>query len=228
VLDLQDVRKHFAGSDGSPIRAVDGVTLTLAAGELIALYGPSGSGKSTLLMLAAGIVRPDAGCVVYRGQDLAALSRGALARHRRTQLGFVFQSFHLAPGLSAIDNAAFKLVAGGMSRREARRRAAPLLDRLGVSAHADQRVAKLSRGERQRVAVARALANDPSLLLADEPTGSLDSCASQSVLSLLTGVCRERGVGVLLATHDPAGAEVADRVCTLHDGALSQPATVPR
>jgi putative ABC transport system ATP-binding protein len=228
VLELRHVRKHHAGADGTRIRAADDVSLTVEAGELVALYGPSGSGKSTLLMLAAGISRPDAGQVLFDGRDLATLTRSEAARHRRTQLGFVFQSFRLTPGLSAIDNAALKLVSGGLSRREARRRAAPLLERLGVSAHAERRATTLSQGERQRVAIARALANEPRLLLADEPTGSLDSHAGGAVRALLSEICRERRLGVLLVTHDPAGAEVADRVHALRDGALSPAAPVPR
>jgi putative ABC transport system ATP-binding protein len=228
VLELREVRKHYSGADGATIRAIDGVSVTVMPGELVAVCGPSGSGKSTLLMLAAGIARPDAGTILFDGHDLARLSRAETARYRRTQLGFVFQSFRLTPGLTAIDNAALKLVAGGMSRREARRRVAPVLERLGISGRAQERVDALSRGERQRVAVARALANGPRLLLADEPTGSLDSRAGGEVLALLAELCRERELGVVLVTHDPAGANAADRVCMLRDGVLSTPVAVPR
>jgi putative ABC transport system ATP-binding protein len=220
VLELRSVSKRFAGLDGETIRAVDDVSLTVAAGELVAIYGPSGSGKSTLLFVAAGIAPPDAGSVLFEGRDLAALSRRAAARHRRSALGFVFQSSRLVPGLSAIDNAALKLMAEGASRTEARRRVAPLLERLGVVRRAEHRATQLSRGERHRVALARALSNDPRLVLADEPTGSLDSQRSHEVLTLLAEVGRERGVGVLLATHDPAGADFADRVHRLRDGRL--------
>jgi len=220
VLELRDVRKHYLGSDGAAIRAVDGVSLTVAAGELVALYGPSGSGKSTLLMVAAGIARPDSGVVLFDGRDLARLSREQAARHRRRELGFVFQSFRLTPGLTAIDNAALKLLTGGVSRREAHRRVAPLLDRLGLGARAEQRVGALSRGERQRVAIARALANGPRLLLADEPTGSLDSQTGGEVIALLREVCRERDVAVMLVTHDPTVVELADHAYALRDGTL--------
>jgi putative ABC transport system ATP-binding protein len=228
VLELRNVRKHYAGADGATIRAVDDVSLTLTAGELVALYGPSGSGKSTLLMLAAGIARPDAGAVLFDGVDLATLSRAEAARHRRTQLGFVFQSFRLTPGLTAIDNAALKLVTRGVGRHDARRRVAPLLDRLGLSARADQRVDALSRGEQQRVAIARALANEPRLLLADEPTGSLDSRSGGDVLALLGELCRERQVAVMLVTHDPAATDAADHAYALRDGTLSPHAELPR
>jgi putative ABC transport system ATP-binding protein len=220
VLELQDVRKHYAGPDGETIRAVDGVSLTVAPGELVALYGPSGSGKSTLLMLAAGIATPDAGSVRFDGCDLSTLSRRAATRHRRTQVGFVLQSLRFVAGLPAIDNAAMKLLAEGATRQEARRRVAPLLERLGIERCAEQRVSQLSRGEAQRVALARALSNDPRLVLADEPTGNLDSARGAEVLRLLAEVCRERAVGVLLVTHDPAGVAYADRVHGLRDGRL--------
>jgi putative ABC transport system ATP-binding protein len=220
VLELQDVRKHYAGPDGETIRAVDGVSLTVAPGELVALYGPSGSGKSTLLMLAAGIATPDAGAVRFDGCDLSTLSRRAATRHRRTHVGFVFQSLRFVAGLPAIDNAAMKLMAEGATRQEARRRVAPLLERLGIERCAEQRVSQLSRGEAQRVALARALSNDPRLVLADEPTGNLDSARGAEVLRLLGEICRERAVGVLLVTHDPAGVAYADRVHGLRDGRL--------
>lgn len=220
MLELRAVQKHYAGSDGETIRAVDGVSLSVAAGELVAIYGPSGSGKSTLLFLAAGIARPDAGSVLFDACDLATLSRRAAARHRRRELGFVFESSRLVPGLTAIDNAALKLMAEGANRADARRRVAPLLERLGVVRRAEHRATQLSRGERHRVALARALSNEPRLVLADEPTGSLDTQRSGEVLALLAEICRERGVGVMLATHDPAGADVADRVHRLRDGRL--------
>jgi putative ABC transport system ATP-binding protein len=231
VLELRAVRKHFAGPDGEAIRAVDGISLTVDPGELVAIYGPSGSGKSTLLYLAAGITAPDEGVVEFDGRDLATLSRRAAARYRRNELGFVFQSSKLVPGLSAIDNAALKLMGDGGSRADARRRVGPLLDRLGLGARTEHRATQLSRGERHRVSLARALSNDPRLVLADEPTGSLDSRRSQEVLAMLAEVCRERGVGVLLVTHDPAGADFADRVHALHDGKLvawtPEPAAAP-
>jgi putative ABC transport system ATP-binding protein len=221
LLELEHVCKHYAGPDGEPICAVGGVSLTVAAGELVALYGPSGSGKSTLLLLAAGIVRPDAGSIRFDGRDLARLSRRAAAHFRRADLGFVFQTPRLVAGMTAVDNAALKVMGRGRSQADARRRVLPLLERLAVDHRADQRVAHLSQGERQRVALARALANGPRLVLADEPTGSLDSRRSEDVLALLAEVCRERGVGVLLATHDPAATSFADRVQTLHDGQLA-------
>ena len=227
MLELHAVTKHFEGLDGETIRAIDGVSLALAPGELAAIYGPSGSGKSTLLFLAAGITQPDAGSVRFAGRDLSTLSRREHARHRRSVLGFVFQSARLVPGLTAIDNAALKLMAEGASRAEARRRVAPLLERLDVLRRAEHRATQLSRGEAQRVALARALSTDPRLVLADEPTAALDSERGGEVLHLLAEVCRERRAGVLLATHDPAGAEVADCVHRLRDGRLETESAQP-
>jgi putative ABC transport system ATP-binding protein len=222
VLELRDVHKHFTAPDGDSVRAVDGVSLTVGPGELVALYGPSGSGKSTLLFLAAGLTRPDAGTVLFEGRDLARLSRREAARHRLTELGFIFQTFRLVPGLSAIDNAGLKLMAAGASRREARRGVAPLLERLGIGDRAEHRGTQLSMGERQRVAIARALSNGPRLVLADEPTGSLDSRRAQEVLALLAAVADERGIGVALVTHDPAAAAYATRAFRLQDGRLDR------
>jgi putative ABC transport system ATP-binding protein len=220
VLELRAVRKHYAGPDSETIRAVDDVSLSVEPGQFVALYGPSGSGKSTLLFLAAGLTQPDAGSVHFAGRDLATLSRREASRHRSSALGFVFQSTRLVPGLSAIDNASLKLLAEGASRIEARRRVAPLLDRLGLGGRAEQRASQLSRGERHRVALARALANEPRLVLADEPTGSLDSQRSREVLALLAEISREQAVSVVLVTHDAASAGFADRIHSLRDGRL--------
>jgi putative ABC transport system ATP-binding protein len=219
VLELRDVRRCYR-SGPELIRAVDGVSLSVQAGELIALYGPSGSGKTTLLLLAAGIARPDEGAVFFCGRDLGSMSPREATVYRRRSLGFVFQSFHLQPGLTAIDNAAVKLVADGMSPRKARRSVYPLLEQVGLAERARHKPAALSGGERQRVAIARALANDPPLVFADEPTGNLDTARGAAVLELLASVCRSRGAAVLLVTHDPAAAGSADRVLALRDGRL--------
>jgi putative ABC transport system ATP-binding protein len=220
TLELDAVAKRYAVGD-EVVRAVDGVSLTVAPGEVVALYGPSGSGKTTLLELAAGTQTPDAGTVRFGGVDLATLSLADAARHRRA-LGFVFQRFYLHPGTSALDNAATKLLFSGSSPRAARREAAVWLRRVGLERRAAQPPAKLSMGEQQRVVIARALAGDPALILADEPTASLDSERARAILTLLSGICRERGVGMLVATHDPDVAEFADRVCELRDGTLSE------
>jgi putative ABC transport system ATP-binding protein len=187
----------------------------------VALYGPSGSGKTTLLMLVAALLRPDAGAVLLDGRDISALSDREAARYRMHELGFVRQSLNLMPGASALDNAALKLMGTDIGSREARRRVLPLLGRLGLEPRRRHRAEQLSMGERQRVMIARALSTDPKLLLADEPTGSLDTERGRQVLALIAETCRERDVAVLLVTHDPQAAAFADRVYVLRDGRLA-------
>jgi putative ABC transport system ATP-binding protein len=220
VLELREVVKHYRIGESEPVRAVDGVSLTVKVGELIALYGPSGSGKSTLLLLIAALLGPDSGSVLLDGREISALSEHEAARYRLCELGFVRQTLNLTPGVSAIDNAALKLMGMGMRAREAREQVTPLMDTLGLEDRLRHRPDQLSMGERQRVMIARALSTDPKLVLADEPTGSLDSRRGQEVLELLTGVCRERELTVVLVTHDPQAAAYADRVLTLRDGRL--------
>jgi putative ABC transport system ATP-binding protein len=219
MLEFREVVKHYRTSD-EVVRAVDGVSLTIEPGEVVALYGPSGSGKTTLLLLASGMAAPDAGTVLYQGRPVADLSAREATRYRRTELGFIWQQFHLIPTMPAIDNAALKLVAGGASRRAARKGATEWLERVGLSDRKHHPPERLSTGERQRVAIARALANKPSLILADEPTGSLDTSRAEDVLAMLTEVSHRDGVAVLLVTHDPEAAAFADRVLTLRDGKL--------
>jgi putative ABC transport system ATP-binding protein len=219
MLRLDEVVKHYRVGDGEIVRAVDGVSLSVAAGELAALYGPSGSGKTTLLMVIAGLLLPDSGSVTVNGRDVSGLSARERAHYRRSELGFIRQSLDLIPGVRADDNAALKLLATS-GRRDAQRRVAPLLERLGLNGRAGQRAEQLSMGERQRVMIARALSTEPSLVLADEPTGSLDTDRGKEVLTLLVEVCHERNVGVLLVTHDPRAAAFADHVHALRDGRL--------
>ncbi len=220
MLELRDLVKHYRSGDGEIVHAVDGVSMSIAPGELVALYGPSGSGKTTLLMLIAALLRPDAGAVLMDGRDISELTDADAARYRLHELGFVRQSLNLVPGVSALDNAALKLLGVDMGAREAHRRVMPLLERLGLGGRTKHRAEQLSMGERQRVMIARALSTEPKLLLADEPTGSLDSARSRAVLNLLTEVCRERNVAVMLVTHDPQAAAYADRVHALLDGKL--------
>jgi putative ABC transport system ATP-binding protein len=229
VLECDGVVKHYRGFGGEVVRAVDGVTLTVGAGEIVALYGPSGSGKSTLLMLAAALMAPDAGVVRFEGQDLAALSAAEAADYQRRKIGFVYQSFHLMAGVPAVENAAIKLLADRVPLKQARRAAIPWLERVGLAARLDHTPDRLSGGERQRVAIARALVNEPRLILADEPTGSLDTQRGGEILALLSEIARQQRVGVLLVTHDSQAAAVADRVCTLRDGKLvaDEPAVAP-
>ncbi len=226
TLELREVVKHYT-SGGEVVRAADGISLTVDAGEVVAIYGPSGSGKTTLLLLAAALLAPDSGSVHFGGRALAGLSPAESAHHRRA-LGFVLQSFHLMPSVPAIDNATLKLLAEGVSPAEARERAASWIARVGLADRAKHPPERLSMGERQRVAIARALANDPRLLLADEPTGNLDAARSRDTLGLLTTMCRDRGVPMLLVSHDPEAAAYADRVFDLRDGQLvARPAERP-
>lgn len=219
MLQLRDVVKHYRAGDGDIVRAVDGVSLSVAPRELVALYGPSGSGKTTLLMLIAALLMPDAGTVTVNDRRVSSLSARERARYRRTELGFIRQSIDLIPGVRADDNAALKLLAS-TDRRDAQRRISPLLERLGLDQRVTRRSEQLSMGERQRVMIARALSTEPRLVLADEPTSSLDSTRGGEVLELLVELCRERDVTVLLVTHDPAAAAFADQVHALRDGRL--------
>ncbi len=221
ALRLQEVVKHYP-SAGETVRAVDGVTLEIQPGELVALYGPSGSGKTTLLLLAAGLMAPDSGRVLFGERDIGRLSQRESARYRLRDVGFIFQSFHLMPGASALDNALIKLPVDGATVTEARQRTAVWLERVGLGERMDHRPAQLSMGERQRVAIARALVNEPRLLLADEPTGNLDSKRTREILALLREVCSEREIPGLLVTHDAEAIAYVHRTITLRDGRLSE------
>jgi ABC-type lipoprotein export system ATPase subunit len=221
VLELEGAVKHYPGFGDEVVRAVDDVTLVVRAGEIVALHGPSGSGKSTLLMLAAGLMAPDSGVVRFEGQDLADLSASEAADYQRRKVGFIYQSFHLMAGVPAVENAAIKLLADRVPLGEARRAAIPWLERVGLGERLSHTPDRLSGGERQRVAIARALINEPRVILADEPTGSLDTLRGAEILTLLADIARQQRAAVLLVTHDPQAAAVADRVCTLRDGKLS-------
>ncbi|MHB1538625.1 MAG: ABC transporter ATP-binding protein [Solirubrobacteraceae bacterium] len=220
-LELVEVVKHY-GSAGEAVRAIDGVSLTVAPGELIALYGPSGSGKTTLLLIVAALLDADGGHVRFGGREIGSLSARERARYRSSEVGLVSQELHLMPGASALDNALIKLPARGMTLRQARRRALPWLERVGLSGFADRLPEELSMGERQRVTIARALAAEPRLLLADEPTGSLDSARTREILALLRDLCVERRMPGLLVTHDVDALSFVDRALTLRDGRLRE------
>jgi putative ABC transport system ATP-binding protein len=220
VLELHDLVKHYPAVGGEPVRAVDGVSLRVAPGETVALYGPSGSGKTTLLLMVAMLLEPTAGTVLIGGRDISSLSEREASHFRLAELGFIRQSFDLLPGVSTVDNATLKLLKT-MRWRAAQREIAPLLERLGLGERARHRAETLSMGERQRVMIARALSTKPRLLLADEPTGSLDTQRGRDVLELLRSLCRERQVAAVIVSHDPMAAEYADRVLTLRDGTLS-------
>jgi putative ABC transport system ATP-binding protein len=219
MLELRDLVKHYHIGDDEPVRAVDGVSLSVGAGELVALYGPSGSGKTTLLSLIAALIDPDRGAVLVDGRDISTLNDAERSRYRLHELGFVDQTSDLLPGANALQNAAMKLWLLEHAR-QAERRIEPLLVRLGLGERLAHRADQLSMGERQRVLIARALSTEPKLVLADEPTGNLDSRRSREVLELLAEVCGERGAAVLLVTHDPLATAFTDRVYALRDGRI--------
>jgi putative ABC transport system ATP-binding protein len=221
MLGLYDLVKHYPAVGGETVRAVDGVSLRVESGEMVVLYGPSGSGKTTLLLMVATLLEPTSGRVLIGGRDVSSLSEREASNFRLSELGFIRQNFDLLPGVSAIDNAVLKLL-GSMRWRDARREITPLLERLGLGERLEHRSETLSMGERQRVMIARALSTEPRLLLADEPTGSLDTQRGREVLELLRELCRERGVAVVLVSHDPMAAAFADRVFALRDGVLSE------
>jgi putative ABC transport system ATP-binding protein len=221
MLELRDLVKHYPVPGGDPVRAVDGVNLSVAPGELVALYGPSGSGKTTLLLMVAALLAPTSGAVLVGGREVGALSEREASRYRLRELGFVRQNFDLLPGVSAIDNAVLKLLKT-TRWRAAHAQVRPLLERLGLGERLHHRSEQLSMGERQRVMIARALSTQPRLLLADEPTGSLDTQRSREVLGLLRELCHEQQVAIVLVSHDPQAASYADSVYALRDGKLSQ------
>jgi putative ABC transport system ATP-binding protein len=218
-LELERVVKHYHGAE--EVRAVDGVSLEIAPGEMVALYGPSGSGKTTLLLLIAALLSPEEGSIRYVGRDLTSLSANEASDYLLRDVGFIFQSFHLMPRVSAVENASIKLLLSGVGMRAARDRAIPWLQRVGLGDRLQHTPGELSGGERQRVAIARALAPEPRLILADEPTGNLDSARSREIVELLHTIAHERDAAVLLVTHDLEAAAIADRRCTLRDGRLS-------
>jgi len=217
MLHVGGLVKHFEVG-GEAVRAVDGVSLDIAPGEMVALYGPSGSGKSTLIDLIAGFQTPDAGTVVVDGRDIASFSEREHADYLRLTVGIIGQGDELWPSASARDNACLKLLRD--HPKDAGRLIEPLLVDLGLGDRMNQPTHKLSKGERQRVMIAQALATDPRLVLADEPTGNLDTRRSREVLGQIRDLCRDRGTAVLLVTHDPQAVSFADRVYELRDGHL--------
>lgn len=220
MLQLERVVKHYR-SAGEEVRAVDGVSLQVGAGEMVAVQGPSGSGKTTLLLLIAGLIPADAGVIRFAGREIGSLSEDEAAEYLMRDIGFVYQTVQLMARTSVLENAALKLLVGGIGMREAKAHALPWLERLGLGDRLRHTPEQLSGGERQRVAIARALAGEPRLILADEPTGNLDSARSIEIVQLLHTVAGERGAGVVLVTHDSDAAQLADRRYLLRDGQLS-------
>ncbi|THA81584.1 ABC transporter ATP-binding protein [Streptomyces sp. A0592] len=227
IVVVDDVHHSF-GSGAQAVHALRGVSFEVRRGELTALKGRSGSGKTTLLNLVGGLDTPTSGRISVDGTDLATLGEPDLLALRRDRIGFVFQSFGLIPVLTAAENVGVPMRLRRMPAREREERARTLLALVGLADHAEQRPGELSGGQQQRVAVARALANDPDLIIADEPTGQLDSETGRSIMELLRAVVRSESVTILVATHDPNLIELADRVVELRDGHLVEALPAPQ
>jgi putative ABC transport system ATP-binding protein len=223
MLELRGVSKTY-GTGAAEVQALHGVDLSVAAGAMVAVMGPSGSGKSTLLTIAGSLEDPTGGEVLVGGAALSGMSRNDKARLRRRSVGFVFQDFNLLPGLTAAENVALPLELDGMPARKARAAGLRALEGLGLAGRASQFPDQLSGGERQRVAIARAVVGDRRLLLADEPSGSLDSVNAEAVMRLLHEACKQGGMAAVVVTHDAQLASRADRVVFLRDGRIADQA----
>jgi putative ABC transport system ATP-binding protein len=219
-IHLDHVSRHYAMGETS-VRAVDDVSLSVAANEFLALLGSSGSGKSTLLNLIAGLDRPTSGSILANGQDLASLSPLDLARYRRNTIGMIFQSFNLLPRMTLEENVELPLRLAEVDRSERAGRVREALERVRLTHRVGHRPSELSGGEQQRVAIARALVNRPKILLADEPTGNLDSATGEAILSLLRDLKTQMGMTIIMVTHErPLAERYADRLATMGDGKL--------
>ena len=219
VLELRGVRRVFHQGE-TELPVLNGIDLSLRSGEIVALVGPSGAGKSTLLHVAGLLERPDGGQVLIEGHDSGGLSDEHRTMLRRRALGFVYQFHHLLPEFSALENVMLPQMIAGVARGTARDKASSLLERVGLGARLTHRPARLSGGEQQRVAIVRALANDPKILLADEPTGNLDHTTAEGVIETLLGIVRASGLAALIATHNLDLARRLDRTVALEDGKL--------
>ena len=221
MVRARALERHYRVG-GHEVRALNGTDFSISRGEFVAIVGPSGSGKSTLLALLGGLDRPSAGTIAVGDLELGRARDAELVKYRRERIGFIFQSFNLLPTRSAVENVEIPLVLNGIKPRERRTRALELLQLVGLEARADHRPNQLSGGEMQRVAVARALANQPLLILADEPTGNLDTKTGASILSLLRQTVATRGVTLIIVTHDVGVAAHADRVISMRDGKIEK------
>ena len=222
IVETRGLRKNYE-SEGAPVRALRGVDVTVGGGEFVAVMGPSGCGKSTLLNLIAGLDNPSDGEIFVAGEPLAGKDENALARMRRRHIGIVFQFYNLLEGMSVLENVTLPAVIAGMSRKPAETRARDLLDLLGLGDKASDVPGVLSGGQRQRLAIARALANEPTILLADEPTGALDSEGGQEVLELFRRL-HSGGQAIMMVTHDGEVAAAAGRIVEMRDGRVVTPA----
>jgi putative ABC transport system ATP-binding protein len=220
LLETENLTKHYPMGD-AVVRALDGVSIAISERELVALLGTSGSGKSTLLNLIAGLDHPTSGTVRINGTDISKMSREQLSRHRRENVGMIFQSFNLVSTMTALENVTLAMMFAGVPKTEREQRAAQLLESTGLKGRQRHRPKELSGGEQQRVAISRALANKPRVLLADEPTGNLDSRTSREIMELLKGLNEREGITIVLVTHDAnLAAQYARRTITMMDGAV--------
>ena len=220
LLETQNLKKHYRMGE-TLVRALDGVSISVGEGEFLALLGTSGSGKSTLLNLIAGLDHPTDGSLRIDGNDIATMSNEDLGRHRRQSVGIIFQSFNLISTMTALDNVTLSMMFAGVTRVEREQRAAVLLESMGLAGRLRHRPSQLSGGEQQRVAISRALANRPRLLLADEPTGNLDSRTSHEIMEVLKGLNEREGKTIILVTHDAnLAAQYAHRTVVLMDGTV--------
>jgi putative ABC transport system ATP-binding protein len=220
AIEISQLKKHYR-MGASIVRALDGISMTVEAGEFVGLLGASGSGKSTLLNLLAGLDHATEGSLNVFGQDLSKMSREQLSQHRRHKVGIIFQSFNLVSTMTAVENVALAMMFAGVARGERQSRATKILEAVGLGGRGHHRPRELSGGEQQRVAIARALANEPALLLADEPTGNLDSKTSREILALLTELHTQHGKTIVMVTHDAAmAARVTQRTVTMLDGQI--------
>jgi putative ABC transport system ATP-binding protein len=220
MLEAREVTKSFRSGDGT-VTAVNDVTMTIADGEFIAIVGRSGSGKTTLMNMLGALEQPTSGMIFVDGQDITQLSPGKLVHYRGRKIGFVFQSYNLVPNLTSTENVMLPMEFIGVGKSERRTRARQLLEQVELTGAKQQRKpGRMSGGEQQRVAIARALANKPSIILADEPAGNLDSQTSSTIIELLRGLSRSEGTTVIVVTHDATIAYQADRVLQLEDGRL--------
>ena len=220
IISTKALTRHFVMGD-QVVRALDGVDLDVAAGEFLAIMGPSGSGKSTLLYLIGGLDRPTGGELRVNNREITHLDENDLASYRGREVGFIFQAFHLVPTMTALQNVEFPMIFSGVTPQQRHTRALTLLDRVGLGDRMAHKPVELSGGQQQRVAIARALANNPRLVLADEPTGNLDTQTGREVLSLLVTLNREEGRTIVIVTHDPSITQFATRTIHLLDGKIT-------
>lgn len=226
ILELKDIRKRYAQGEGE-LEVLRGISFTLARGEFASIMGPSGSGKSSLLHIIGGLDTPSAGEILFDGKSIAAFNDRERSEFRRRKLGFIFQSFNLLPSLSALENVALPLLLDGRPMREIRPRAEALLKKVELSHRMDHKPGQLSGGEMQRVAIARALVASPLLILADEPTGNLDSKNGQAVLEILKAMVAEEKHTLVMVTHDPNAAAFGSRTIFLKDGLVQSQSGKP-